>query len=189
MTKNPKNQVSKMGNLLTEIRTFYSLKEIQENVETEIEQHKMLLEDYSQWLGTLLRNPESSKDQDWGKKTAELQKVLKSGNRKGNKKEEKRTDTSTEWIAFKDIMLNADNLGEAEMLFEAIEELKTKIDRLEKARSSIADLERYGLGKDLLYITYIKDGVPERLVFKPKKGTNAVEKFEFSADFSILEQI
>jgi hypothetical protein len=178
-----------MGNLLTEIRTFYSLKEIQENVETEIEQHKMLLEDYSQWLGTLLRNPESSKDQDWGKKTAELQKVLKSGNRKGDKKEEKRTDTSTEWIAFKDIMLNADNLGEAEMLFEAIEELKTKIDRLEKARSSIADLERYGLGKDLLYITYIKDGVPERLVFKPKKGTNAVEKFEFSADFSILEQI
>ncbi len=86
-------------------------------------------------------------------------------------------------------MLNADNLGEAEMLFEAIEELKTKIDRLEKARSSIADLERYGLGKDLLYITYIKDGVPERLVFKPKKGTNAVEKFEFSADFSIIEQI
>ena len=177
-----------MDGFLTEIRTFYSLKEIRESIETEINQHKMLLEDYSQWLGTLLRNPESSKDQEWIKKTAELQKVLKSGGRKGGKKDEKNGNTSTEWVEFKDLALSADSFGEAEILFEAIEELKTKIDKLEKVRNSTIDLERYGLGKELLYITYMHDGVPEKLVFKPKKSTNA-KKFEFIADFSTVSQI
>jgi len=169
--------------LLTEIRTFYSLKEIRENVEAELDQFKLLLDDYSQWLGSLLRNPESAKDPEWSKKTAELQKVLKSG---GRKKEDKGAATVTEWVQFKDLLLSADVLGEAEILFEAVEELKSKIDKLERAKSSIADLERYGLGKDLLYVAYIHDGVPERVFFKPKKGEMA--KFGFATDFSVLGQ-
>ncbi len=178
--------VMTLDGFLTEIRTFYSLKEIRESVEAEITQCKLLLEDYTQWLGTLLRNPESAKNQEWMKKTAELQKVLRSG-RKGNKKGEK-TNTSTEWVQFKDIMICADDLGEAEILFEATEELKNKIDKFEKAKNSLIDLERYGLGKELLYIAYINDGVPERIVFKPKKDTNIAEKFEFTADFSAVKQ-
>jgi len=75
-----------LNDFLTEIRTFYSLKEIRESIEQEINQYKMLLEDYSQWLGTLLRNPESSKKQEWVKKAAQLQKLLKMGGRKGGKK-------------------------------------------------------------------------------------------------------
>jgi hypothetical protein len=172
----------------TEIRTFYSLKEIREIIETGISQHKSLLEDYSQWLGSLLRNPEPSKNQEKTKTVAELQKILKSGARKGSKKEEKKTYTSTEWTQFKDIMLCADVLGEAEILFEAIEELKNKIDKLEKAKNSLIDLERYGLGKELLYITFIRDGVPEKIVFKPKKSIGAIEKFEFAADFSVAKE-
>lgn len=180
--------VSSLNGLLTEIRTFYSLKEIREKIEEETSQYKLLLEDYSQWLGSLLRNPESSKNQEWLKKTAELQKVLRAGGRKGSKKEEKKAGISTEWVHFKDVMISADDLGEAEMLFEAIEELKNKIDMLEKAKNSLIDLERYGLGKDLLYIAYIHDGVPEKIVFKPKKGFESAEKFEFAVDFSIAEQ-
>lgn len=173
-----------MDGILTEIRTFYSLKEIRETIEAGIAQHKLLLEDYSQWLGTLLRNPESSKSQDWAKKTAELQKIFKTGGRKGIKREEKVISTPTEWVQFKDIMLSADELGEAEILFEAIEGLRNKIERLEKARNSIIDLERYGLGKELLYIMFIRDGIPEKMVFKPKKDAGAAEKFVFAVDFS-----
>lgn len=173
---------------LTEIRTFYSLKEIRECIETEMNQYKLLYEDYSQWLGSLLRNPESAKNQEWAKKTAELQRVLKTGGRKGTKKEEKKTGVSTEWVQFKDIMLCAENLGEAEMLFEATEELRNKIDKLEKAKNSLIDLERYGLGKDLLFVTYMHDGIPEKIVFKPKKDGETTEKFEFSADFSIVKE-
>jgi hypothetical protein len=181
--------VLSLDGISTEIRTFYSLKEIREHIERETEQCQTLLEDYSQWLGTLLRNPESSKNQEWVKKTAELQKVLKSGSRKASKKEEKSAGSSTEWTQFKEVMLSADLLGEAEILFEAVEELKDRIDRLQKAKNSVADLERYGLGKELLYVTYVHDGVPERIVFKPRKGADAAEKFVFAADFSIAEQV
>jgi len=180
--------VRSLEGFLTEIRTFYSLKEIRESVESEINQYRMLLEDYSQWLGTLLRNPEPSKGQDWAKKTAELQKLFKTGSRKGEKKEEKAMVTSTEWVQFKDVMLSAEELGEAEILFEAIEELKNKLEKLEKAKTSLIDLERYGLGKDLLFITYIHDGVPEKIAFKAKSTAGSMEKFEFVADFSVASQ-
>jgi hypothetical protein len=177
-----------LDGFLTEIRTFYSLKEIREMVEAGISQYKLLLEDYSQWLGSLLRNPETAKSQEQMKKFAELQKVLRTGGRKGGRKEEKKVGVSTEWVQFKDVMLSADALGEAEVLFEAIEELKSKIDKLERAKNSIIDLERYGLGKELLFIAFIRDGVPEKIVFKPKKGFGVPEKFEFEADFSVAEQ-
>jgi hypothetical protein len=180
--------VFSLSGLLTEIRTFYSLREIREKIEGEISQYKLSFEDYSQWLGSLLRNPESAKKQEWTKKTAELQKVLRTGGRKGSKKEEKKAGISTEWVQFKDVMICADDFGEAEVLFEVIEELKNKIDRLEKVKNSLVDLERYGLGKELLYIAYIHDGVPERIVFKSKKGVEATEKFEFMANFSIAKQ-
>jgi len=180
--------VSSLDEVLTEIRTFYSLKEIRESIGEEINHYKMLLDDYSQWLGTLLRNPESSKNQEWMKKAAELQKVLKMGGRKGGKKGEKRIGASSEWVRFKDLMLCSGDFGEAEVLFEAVEELKDKVERLEKAKSSVEDLERYGLGKDVLYVTYIHDGVPEKIVFKVKREAEAEEKFKFLADFSVAAQ-
>ena len=176
-----------LDGLLTEIRTFYSLKEIRENVETELSQYELLLEDYSQWLGSILRNPASSKDPEWIKKTAELQKVLKSGSRKSGKKEENSSKV-TEWVQFKDVLLSADALAEAEMLFEAVEELKNKIGKLEKAKNSLIDLERYGLGKDLLYVAYLHDGVPERIFFKPKRDVDVAGKFEFETEFSVARQ-
>ena len=178
-----------MDYLSTEIRTFYSLKEIRESVEDAINQHKSLLDDYSQWLGTLLRNPESSKNQEWMKKAAELQKALKAGGRRRGKKEEKTAAPSTEWVQFKDLMLSADDFGEAEILFEAIEDLKNKIEKLQKVKDSLGDLERYGLGKELLYVAYIHDGVLEKIVFRPKKNVEAAEKFEFEADFSITKPV
>jgi hypothetical protein len=171
---------------LTEIRTFYSVKEIREIVEEQLSQYRMMLEDYTQWLGTLLRNPERSKDQDWAKKTTELQKVLKAGVRKGRKKEDK-LNVSTEWVQFKELMLCADDFGEAEIIFEAVEQIKTNVDRLEKVKNSLADLERYGLGKDVLYVTYLHDGIPEKILFKVRKGSEVAERFKFIADFSIAK--
>lgn len=177
-----------MNEFLTEIRTFYSLKEIQECVEEETDRYRTLLEDYSQWLGTILRSPESAKNQEWAKKTAELQKFFKTGGRRKEKKKGKGISTTIEWVQFKDLMLCADDFGEAEILFEAVEELEGKVDRLEKAKNSLEDLERYGLGKEVLYVAYIHNGVPEKIVFRPRKGTKAEEKFKFIADFSVSKQ-
>ena len=177
--------MKKLDGVTTEIRTFYSAREIREVVEAEINQYKMLLDDYSQWLGTLLRNPEASKNQEWTKKASDLQKILRSGNRKGERKEK---ITTAEWVKFKDLMLCADDFGEVEIIFEAVEELKNKLDRLEKVKASLMELERYGLGKNTVYVTFIRDGIPEKIAVKPKKETEE-EKFKFIADFSVVKQL
>ncbi|MEM3566628.1 MAG: hypothetical protein QXK18_07140 [Candidatus Bathyarchaeia archaeon] len=175
-----------MDGATTEIRTFYSAREIREAVEAEINQYKTLLDDYSQWLGTLLRNPEASKNQEWTKKASDLQKILRSGGRKGERKEK---STLTEWVRFKDLMLCADDFGEVEIIFEAVEELKNKLDKLEKAKASLMELERYGLGKNMVYITFIRDGIPEKIAVKPKRELESEEKFRFIADFSVIKQL
>ena len=162
------------------------MNEIQEDIEGAITQFKELLEDYSEWLGALLRNPELLKDQEWKKKTAELQKMLKTGTKKESQKKGKGNKQSTaSWIRFKELLLGSDDFSEAEMLFEAIEDLRTKISQLENVRESIEDLKGYGLGKEVRYIVYIKDGVPRRIFFKLLKETEASEKFEFTADFLV----
>ena len=48
----------------TEIRTFGTLKEIYDYIIDQTEQHRALYEDYSQWLGTLLRDCEANHKND-----------------------------------------------------------------------------------------------------------------------------
>ncbi len=47
--------------------------------------------------------------------------------------------------------------------------------RLEKFRDTIEDLEKFDLGKDILYVTYVRDEVPEKLVLH-KKGEKGRRK-------------
>jgi hypothetical protein len=51
-------------------------------------------------------------------------------------------------------------------------------------RESIEQLEKYGLGRNIVYLTYIREGIPEKIVFRPKKGAE-LEKFRFVTEFSI----
>ncbi|MEA2090434.1 MAG: hypothetical protein U9O89_06750 [Thermoproteota archaeon] len=168
---------------ITEIRTFYSLKDIQRTVDEEIEQYESLVDEYSQWLGSFLRDfEEIYGSQEWFKK---LERTLKSRarTRKG-KSETGELGLSLEWIPFKNLMLCANERGEAEILFEAIEEINKKIDRMDKVKSTLEDLERSGLGKDILYITYLRDGIPEKIVLRHKKDVDFAEKFKFNIDLS-----
>ncbi len=180
--------VQKLGNVVTEIRGFYSVKEINEALEEEIELYKSVADEYSQWLGSLLRDLEATEEKsEWDKKIAELQKVKPKGKPKTAKKKSKskKAQESTDWIQFKDIMLGASEQSEAEILFDAIEEINTKIERLEKVKDSVAQLEKSGLGKDMTYIIYIRDGVPEKIVLRHTKDEEFAKKFQYLADFSI----
>jgi uncharacterized protein YaaR (DUF327 family) len=171
-----------LGNLVTEIRNFYSLKELSESVEDEINSYKAVVEEYSQRLGFFLRELETTHgDEDWFKEISALQKSSKKEKSKSKKK-------SSSWTTFKDIMLSTDNQGEAEMFFEAIEEINKKIMRLGKFRDTIEDLKKFGLGKDILYVTYVRDEIPEKLVLR-KKREKAGEKFEFIAEFSTVQNV
>jgi len=167
--------------LVTEIRSFYSLKELSESLEGEINSYKAVVDEYSQRLGSFLREMEAAHgNEEWFKKLSALQKSPKKEKEKGKGKK----SSPSNWIAFKDIMLSKDEQGEAQMLFEAIEEINNKITRLTKTKETLEDLKRLGLGEDILYVAYMHDEVPERIVLRKREEKETTEKFEFVATFS-----
>ena len=171
--------------MVTEIRNFYSLKELSESLEKEINLYKASVEEYSQRLGSLLRKMEATHgNEEWFKKLSALQKTSKEGKSKGKKKKA----NSSGWVEFKDIILSTEEQDEAQILFEAIEEINSKVKRLVKIRDTVEDLKRFGLGENILYITYVHDEVPERIVLRKKGGQEAGEKFEFMTTFSSLSK-
>ncbi len=172
-----------MGNIVTEIRSFHSIKEMNEALEEDIEQYKSMADEYSQWLGSFLRDSEAlQENEEWGKKMEALQKAKPKGKQKS-----KKTPVATEWVQFREVVLSASEQSEAEILFEAIEEINKKIAQLEKVKESIAQLEKSGLGKDITYITFIRDGVPEKFVLRHKKDHEFAKKFQYIADFSVAK--
>ena len=179
-----------IDNSPTEIRSFYSLQDLRESVEERIIQFKTLIDEYSQWLGSLLRDLESTHKNDaWFKEVSALEKYAKKGvsRKEGEKKSGKETASNT-WVTVKGVLLNATDQGEVEMLFDAIENLNKKAEQLNKVKEAVDDLERLALGKDTIYVALIRDGVPEKIVLRPRKGTAASEKFTYAADFSMIKE-
>jgi prefoldin subunit 5 len=160
------------------------LKELSENLEEEINSYKAVVEEYRQRLGSLLREMEAVHgNEEWFKKLSALQKSSKKEKGKGKK------PGLPDWITFKDIMLSKDVQGEAQMLFEAIEEINDKLVRLTKIKETIEDLRKLGLGEDVLYVAYMRDEVPERIVLRKRGGRETVKKFEFVATFSAAKSL
>jgi hypothetical protein len=173
----------------TEVRTFYSLRELREVIEEEIKQYNATVEEYSQWLGLFLRGAEAaSSDKEWYKNLSAMQKTKATKKPQKEKKQEKskkRESSTVDWTVYHDAMLSTSERGQAEIVFEAIEEINDKIDRLKKAESTFTELEKSGFGKDITFIAFIHDGVPEKLVLRHKKGEELAERFKFITEFSV----
>jgi len=181
--------------LATEIRSFYSLRDLRETVEKEIEQYKAVSDEYSQWLGSFLRDMEATHgNEEWFKRLAAIQrlpqaKAKKEMGKSGRQEKTKKHGSSSEWISFKDVMLSASEQGEAEILFDAIDEIDQKTEQLIKVRGTVENLEKSALGKDIIYIVFIQNGVPEKIVLRHKRDKEFAEKFKFIADFSMLKEV
>jgi hypothetical protein len=180
--------------LATEIRSFYTLRELRENIEKQIEQYKAVSDEYSQWLGSFLRDMETAHgNEDWFKKMSAFQKLAQSKPRKeadkgGKDGKSKKASASSQWVSYKDVMLSASEQGEAEILFDAIDEITRKIEQLGKVRGAVENLEKSALGKDIIYIVYVHNGTPEKIVLRHKRDKEFAEKFKFVADFSVLKE-
>jgi len=174
--------------VVTEIRNFHSLKELSENLEEEIGFCKAVGEECSKRLGSLLRENETTHgDEEWFKEVSGLQKTSKEGKSKSKSKGKgkKKKGGNSGWIQFKDIMISTEEYGEAQILFDAIEDIKSRVNRLEKIKEDIEDLKRLGLGENIVYITYLREGVPEKIVLSKKNGEEFGKKFEFVATISL----
>lgn len=175
----------------TEIRTFASLKEITEYLVDQLDQYKALFEDYSQWLGSLLRScEESHKNEDWYQKSAAMQKNMRGPSKKapenaGKKGGKGKKGESPGWVQSGSILLSSTEQGQAEVLFEAIEKIGAKIQDIEKFKAAVVQLERIGLGKNVNYIVYIEDDIPRKIVLRAKSGLPEEEAFKFAAELSV----
>jgi hypothetical protein len=89
------------------------------------------------------------------------------------------------WVSSGEILLCTTEQGQAEILFEAIEEIGSKIQGLEKFKSGTQQLERIGFGKNVNYITLIKDDVPSKIVIHSMNRVKGSEAFSFITDISV----
>jgi hypothetical protein len=176
----------------TEIRTFTTLKDLGEHLTEELDQYTMLFEDYSEWLGTLLRScEEAHKNEEWYQKSAALQKNLRGTSKKaagknaGKKGGKGKKTASPVWIQSGDVMLSSTEQGQAEILFDAIEKINEKIQDMEKFKATVQQLERIGLGKDVTYVVYIEDDIPRKIVVRAKSGLPKDEAFKFATELSV----
>ncbi len=177
----------------TEIRTFTSLKETNEYLLDQASQYRSLFDDYSQWLGSLLRTTEAEhKNDEWYQKSAAMQKNLKGPTKKapepkaaGKKSDKKGKDTESScWVPSGSVMLSSTEQGQVEILFEAIEKISTKIAEMEKFKATVQQLERIGLGKNVSYVVYLEDDIPKKIVLKPK-DTQDKDSFRFVTELSV----
>jgi hypothetical protein len=180
-----------MESLSTEVRTFFSLRELREAIAEEIKQYNATTEEYSQWLGLFLRGAEAANgDKEWYKNLSAMQKTIKAKKKpqkteRKQEKSKKQEASAADWTSYRDVMLSTSEKGQAEIVFEAIEEINDKIDKLERAENTFAELEKSGLGKDITFVAFIRDGVPEKLVLRHKKGEERAERFKFITEFSV----
>lgn len=177
----------------TEIQTFTTLKEMAEYIADQLEQHRASFEDYSQWLGSLLRScEEAHKNEDWYQKSAAMQKNVRGPPKKNapetknvGKKSKGKKGESSIWVESGNILLSSTDQGQAEILFEATEKIGSKIQELEKFKDSVQQLERMGLGKNVEFIVYIEDDVPKKIVLHTKGDAAGEEAFKFETVLSV----
>ena len=176
----------------TEIRTFTSLKDLTEFLANQTLQYRSLFEDYSQWLGTLLRDFEGAhKNDEWYQKSAALQKTLKSQSKKPaepqdkGKKGAKGKEEASCWVQSGDIAISFMEQGQTEILFEAIGKINLKIQETEKFKATVQQLARLGLGTTVNYIVYIEEDIPKKIVLKPKANAKGDEAFKFVGELSV----
>jgi hypothetical protein len=177
----------------TEIRTFMSLKETSDFLQEQASQYRALFEDYSQWLGSLLRTAETEhKNEEWYQKSSALLRNLKSAqkkppetNAKGKKGggKGKNVDSSC-WVQSGNVLLSSTEHGQVEILFEAIEKINSKIVELEKFKTTVQQLERIGLGKGVDYVVYLEDDIPKKIVLRAK-GVQTEGSYKFAAELSV----
>ena len=179
----------------TEIRTFTSLKDMSEFLVNQTIQYKALFEEYSQSLGSVLRDAEAKhKGEEWLQKSAAAQKVLKTQAKKPVEADKSKKSgkggkgpmEESPWIETGDVSISFTDQGQSEMLFEAIEKIRVKLQEYEKFKSTVQQLTRLGLGQTVNYIVYLEEEIPKKIVLKPKVASKDGDvAFKFMTELSV----
>ncbi len=140
------------------ILTFGSLQDLSEFIENEITKSKQMISGYNERIGLLLRQDP--------------------------KKEEKKikpNNSGKKWIPYGSLKLYGGHSqkGEAEILFETVDDLNNRIQKLENATKGVTNLSKIGLGETPIFIIQLKNSIPMKVIIsKPTSEDRPRLKYE-----------
>ena len=154
--------------LASGLKTFYSKDGLRSYLKDILDHYQNELDRYGAWLGDLIRSPQQPH--------ANTKKE-----KKGNEK-----PASKGWSKMGPILINFTDAGAGttEVLFDVMEEFKTKVTRTSEWLKSLDGLENLSIPDGTTYILCMSDGVPSRLVADIQQ--KRPQPFAFSADFQVL---
>lgn len=169
-----------------EIMCFHTIGDLQSAIISYLQSLKKRSEEYSQSTGDKLRSENTSAD---GTEMAELKEKLEGSTDPKKRKTVKKKDQKTNWFDFGAISIydGIDTKGELEIHFRALEEIKSKIEKLEKIRTALDDLISKGVKRDLSCTVFLNQEMVLQISFT--KASQPKAKFSFKSTFSLPQEI
>ena len=183
---------------------YNSIASLQSNLEKEIEHTETLINEYSNILGEKIRiNEEESKDdpefialkeklennpkekQSTEKESTKKDDKKKTANKPQDKKKKpSKKGTSENWYNLNEIMIyNGIGIkGELELYFKAIDELKQKLEILQRTLETLKSIIEKGLKEDMGCIAFQSNDGPLQISFV--KSNNIRKNFSFKSIYS-----
>ena len=184
----------KQHSISSQILVFESINEMIKFMDDNIHLHRSKLLKYEDEIGQMLR--QSGNDIGDEKLASERfdnliheKQASPENTKKNNKKEKEKkikssvTKNSTNWRVYSDIQIFTDipNNGVTEIYFEAVNELKVVLEKLDKIKETLSQITAIELNS-MFYMVYVKNGIPEKLVLLPQQKQKN-NKFMFKTVF------
>lgn len=150
---------------------FQTIGELQSSLASNLQALKKKSEEYSELIGEKLRSQNTTNDST---EMAELKEKIEGPADPKKKKTVKKKDQKTNWYDLGPVWVydGVGTKGDLEIYFRALEEMKSKIEKLEKIKGAVDDLISKGVKRELgctaflnhdsvLQISFIKAGQPK----------------------------
>ena len=164
-----------------DVMHFRTIEELQLSIDKQLEELKKKADEYSKTIGDKIRVNEGNQSED----LAELKEKLQGPTDPKKKQPAKKKDQKKNWYDMGAISVY-DGIGvkgELELYFQALDEIKSNIESLQKTKEAINGLVSRGLRKDLEYAALMRHNMPFEVTLLKSEG--ARNKFSFKAIFSV----
>jgi len=160
---------------------FRTIEELQASINQQLDDLKKKADEYSTIIGEKIRASEGNQNED----LAELKEKLEGSTDPKKKHPSKKKDQKKHWFDMGAISVyeGIGVKGELELYFQALDEIKSDIDSLQKTKEAVNGLVTRGLRKDLGYAALLRHNMPFEMTFI--KSPDARTKFSYKAILSV----
>lgn len=165
-----------------DVMYFHTISELQSSVENDLKTLKKKSGEYSEAIGEKLRSGNTASD---SAEMAELKEKFEGPVDPKKKKPIKKKDQKANWYDLGHISVydGIGQKGELEIYFKALEELKSKVERLEKIKEAIDNLISKGVKRELGCMALLNHDLTLQVSFITARPPKA--KFTYKSIFNV----